>query len=140
MPAMTIGTTASTVAPARILPRMYYLCGFMAPLFVGAGPRVRVEVDDSGPTKHHKGGKVHYLEWPNDDPVISARVLNRTLLQRQHLLHRATITPLAMTEHLVGLQAQEVLPPYLSLFSRLRDFDPSSLSALLEDRTAVRVL
>lgn len=47
---------------------------------------------------------------------------------------------LDMVEHLVGLQAQDVLPPYLSLWSRLRDFDPAELSTALEGRTAVRVL
>jgi Winged helix DNA-binding domain len=72
--------------------------------------------------------------------VLSARALNRTLLQRQHLLERTSLTPLEMTEHLLGLQAQEPLPPYLSLWSRLRDFDPERLSQALEDRAAVRLL
>jgi hypothetical protein len=72
--------------------------------------------------------------------VLTARVLNRTLLQRQHLLERTSMSPLAMTEHLVGLQAQEPLPPYLSLWSRIVDFDPLSLSRTLEERTAVRLL
>src|SRR5919112_201215 len=48
--------------------------------------------------------------------------------------------PLAMTEHLLGLQAQEPLPPYLSLWSRLRNFDPLTVSEALMTRTAVRVL
>jgi len=72
--------------------------------------------------------------------VVTARVLNRTLLQRQHLLERTHMSPLEMTEHLVGLQAQEPLPPYLSLSSRIADFDPLSLSRSLEERTAVRLL
>jgi hypothetical protein len=72
--------------------------------------------------------------------VLSARALNRTLLQRQHLLERTCLTPLEMTDHLLGLQAQEPLPPYLSLWSRLRDFDPERLSQALEDRSAVRLL
>lgn len=72
--------------------------------------------------------------------MLSARALNRTLLQRQHLLERISLTPLEMTEHLLGLQAQEPLPPYLSLWSRLRDFDPERLSQALEDRSAVRLL
>jgi hypothetical protein len=76
---------------------------------------------------------------PSGD-VLSARALNRTLLQRQHLLERTSMTALEMTEHLVGLQAQEPLPPYLSLWSRIRDFDPESVSRALEDRTAVRLL
>ena len=72
--------------------------------------------------------------------VLSARALNRTLLQRQHLLERTSMGALEMTEHLLGLQAQEPLPPYLSLWSRIRDFDPEPLSQALEDRTAVRLL
>ncbi|MGH3509349.1 MAG: winged helix DNA-binding domain-containing protein, partial [Nocardioidaceae bacterium] len=67
--------------------------------------------------------------------VVSKRVLNRTLLARQHLLARATMTPLAMVEYLLGLQAQEPLPPYLSLAARLEGFDPWELSATLERRT-----
>jgi hypothetical protein len=73
-------------------------------------------------------------------PVLSDRVLNRTLLQRQHLLERARIAPLAMVEHLLGLQAQDVLPPYLSLAARLADPDPHTLSDALDDRRAVRLL
>ncbi|MFL6133249.1 MAG: winged helix DNA-binding domain-containing protein [Nocardioidaceae bacterium] len=72
--------------------------------------------------------------------VLSARALNRTLLQRQHLLERTSMGALEMTEHLMGLQAQEPLPPYLSLWSRIRDFDAEPLSQALEDRTAVRLL
>jgi hypothetical protein len=72
--------------------------------------------------------------------VLTERALNRTLLQRQHLLERSDLAPLAMVEHLLGLQAQDVLPPYLSLFARLRDFAPTTLSDALESREAVRLL
>jgi Winged helix DNA-binding domain len=72
--------------------------------------------------------------------TLSARVLNRSLLQRQHLLARVRMPALAMTEHLLGLQAQDPLPPYLSLWSRLDGFDPEEISQALTDRTAVRVL
>jgi hypothetical protein len=37
--------------------------------------------------------------------------LNRTVLHRQHLLERVDMTPVAMTRHLIGLQAQDNLPP-----------------------------
>lgn len=47
---------------------------------------------------------------------------------------------LQMVEHLVGLQAQENLPPYLSLAARLEDFDPHELSDALECKDAVRLL
>jgi hypothetical protein len=72
--------------------------------------------------------------------MLSERTLNRTLLQRQHLLERVPMPALDMVEHLIGLQAQDVLPPYLSLWSRVSDFDPVEISDALEDRRAVRVL
>jgi len=72
--------------------------------------------------------------------ALSTRDLNRTLLLRQHLLERSALSPLAMVEHLIGLQAQENLPPYLSLAARIRDFDPQTLSTALEHKEAVRLL
>jgi hypothetical protein len=71
---------------------------------------------------------------------LSRQVLNRTLLHRQHLLERVDATPYAMTEHLVGLQAQDNLPPYLSLAARLTRFDPYDVTRGLEDKTLVRLL
>jgi hypothetical protein len=43
-----------------------------------------------------------------------------------------------MVGHLLGLQAQDNLPPYLSLAARIDDFSPTDLSDLIEDRTLVR--
>lgn len=71
---------------------------------------------------------------------FSKQRLNRTLLLRQHLLERVDQTPAAMVEHLIGLQAQESLPPYLSLAARLTDVDPWAVSGAIEDRSLVRVL
>jgi len=71
---------------------------------------------------------------------LTRQRLNRTLLQRQHLLDRVTMTPEEMIRHLVGLQAQENLPPYLSLAARLTSVDPHQVSALLEQRRLVRLL
>jgi hypothetical protein len=72
--------------------------------------------------------------------VLSLRDLNRTLLLRQHLLERTTMPALEMVCHLIGLQAQDNLPPYLSLAARIRDFDPLELSDALERGEAVRLL
>jgi hypothetical protein len=72
--------------------------------------------------------------------VLSLRDLNRTLLRRQHLLERTRLTALAMVEHLIGLQAQDNLPPYLSLAARIEGFDPHELSDALESKAAVRFL
>lgn len=71
---------------------------------------------------------------------LTHRRLNRTLLRRQHLLERADIGPHALVEHLLGLQAQESLSPYLSLHARLASFDPYAVSRALEDRSLVRLL
>ncbi len=72
--------------------------------------------------------------------MLSLRDLNRTLLARQHLLERAAVPALDMVEHLVGLQAQDNLPPYLSLAARIADFDPSDLSDAIGSGAAVRLL
>ena len=71
---------------------------------------------------------------------LSRKRLNRTLLLRQHLLERVDCTPAEMVGHLVGLQAQESMPPYLSLAARLTDLDPRVVSTALESRELARVL
>lgn len=68
------------------------------------------------------------------------RQLNRTLWLRQHLASPSTLTAEQMVEHLIGLQAQENLPPYLSLSARIKDFDPLELSDAIADRRIVRFL
>lgn len=70
---------------------------------------------------------------------LSNRTLNRTLLARQHLLERSTLTTAQMCDHLVGLQAQDVPPPFVALWSRIRDFGPETVTAGLEDRSLVRI-
>lgn len=71
--------------------------------------------------------------------TLSPRALNRALLARQMLLERAELEPLVVVEHLVGMQAQVPTDPYFGLWSRLSDFDPQALSALIANRTAVRM-
>jgi hypothetical protein len=71
--------------------------------------------------------------------ILSTRALNRALLDRQSLLRRSAVTPLAMIERLVGLQAQAPFPPYFELWSRLTDFRPDQLSDLIRDRHVVRI-
>ena len=70
---------------------------------------------------------------------LSNRVLNRTLLARQHLLQRSNLSLPQLCEHLVGLQAQDVPPPFIGSWSRIADFDPATLSQGLEDRSLVRI-
>jgi hypothetical protein len=72
--------------------------------------------------------------------TLSLRARNRALLARQLLLERAgDISVAGALEHLGGLQAQAIQPPYYALWSRLRDFDPHELGRMLIDRQAVRM-
>ena len=71
--------------------------------------------------------------------LLGRRALNRALLARQHLLGRVDRPVLDAVDHLVGLQAQATLPPYVGLWSRLADFDPHELGQLLTDRRTVRL-
>ncbi|MFF3645331.1 winged helix DNA-binding domain-containing protein [Streptomyces sp. NPDC002564] len=74
-------------------------------------------------------------------PVLGVRALNRATLDRQLLLRRsADLSVGDAVAHLVGLQAQNVKPPYHALAARLEDFDPAGLSALLESRDLVRMV
>ncbi len=69
---------------------------------------------------------------------LGQRALNRALLGRQHLLSRTTMPALDLIEHLVGVQAQAPLAPYVGLWNRLDGFKPNELAELLLSRRAVR--
>lgn len=71
--------------------------------------------------------------------TLGPRALNRALLARQLLLERASMSALDALTHLVGLQAQAPRPPYVGLWTRLTNFDPSELSDLIVERRAVRI-
>ncbi|WP_329232104.1 winged helix DNA-binding domain-containing protein [Streptomyces canus] len=73
-------------------------------------------------------------------PVLSPRALNRATLDRQLLLRRSGLSAKAAVGHLLGLQAQNVKPPYYALAARLDGFAPGQLSELMADREVVRIV
>ncbi|WP_369375352.1 winged helix DNA-binding domain-containing protein [Streptomyces sp. cg36] len=73
--------------------------------------------------------------------LLHPRDLNRATLARQLLLRRASgFAPGEAVAWLVGLQGQNVKPPYFALWSRLEGFRPQALSALIEARELVRIV
>ncbi|GGN91664.1 hypothetical protein GCM10011579_088770 [Streptomyces albiflavescens] len=72
--------------------------------------------------------------------VLGTRALNRATLDRQLLLRRSPLSAKAAVEHLLGLQAQNVKPPYYALAARLDGFTPQALSQLMADREVVRIV
>ncbi|WKV71106.1 winged helix DNA-binding domain-containing protein [Streptomyces sp. PCS3-D2] len=73
-------------------------------------------------------------------PVLDTRALNRATLARQLLLSRAELSARDAVTHLLGLQAQNVRPPYFQLHARLARFEPAELAGLMESREVVRMV
>ncbi|WP_078893045.1 winged helix DNA-binding domain-containing protein [Streptomyces sp. NRRL F-2580] len=73
-------------------------------------------------------------------PVLGTRALNRATLARQLLLSRAEMSAEGAVTHLLGLQAQNVKPPYFQLHARLAGFRPAELAGLMESREVVRMV
>jgi hypothetical protein len=72
------------------------------------------------------------------DGEISLRALNRTLLDRQFLLERVSLSTLSVVKRLVALQAQEPNWPYVGLWARVANFRVDELMWLLISRQVVR--
>lgn len=70
--------------------------------------------------------------------TLDDRTLNRALLARQMLLARQDVPLAKAIERLDGLQAQEARPPFIALWSRLKDFRREDLLKALHDRTVVK--
>ncbi|MFL5894424.1 MAG: winged helix DNA-binding domain-containing protein [Thermoleophilaceae bacterium] len=70
--------------------------------------------------------------------VLTVRELNRATLARQLLLERRPLTAADAIERLAGLQAQAAAPPFVGLWTRLRDFDADELRRLIGAKKVVR--
>ena len=73
-----------------------------------------------------------------NEPILSARQLNRAMLERQLLLERSTLPLTAALEQVGGLQTQYAPSGYIGLWSRLRTFRRESLTEALEERRAIQ--
>ncbi len=73
-------------------------------------------------------------------PGLGTRALNRATLARQSLLTRTAMSAEAAVAHLVGLQAQNVKPPYHALAARLDGFIPEDLSTAMAERRVARLV
>ena len=71
-------------------------------------------------------------------PTLSARQINRSVLDRQLLLTRADLDIPAALQHTGGMQTQYAPSGYVGLWSRLSDFQRDALTRALEDRSVVQ--
>lgn len=69
---------------------------------------------------------------------ITARGLNRSTLGRQMLLRRESLGVLDAMRRLVAVQAQAAPSPYVALWNRIVDFDPTELDTAFADRKVVK--
>lgn len=70
--------------------------------------------------------------------VLTKRELNRALLARQLLLERQPLAAAEAIGRVAGLQAQASVPPFVGLWTRLRDFKESELQELIDDGRVLR--
>ena len=70
--------------------------------------------------------------------VLTLRELNRATLARQLLLERKRLSPKAVIERLVGMQAQWPPAPYLGIWTRTTSFRRQSLERELASAAVVK--
>jgi hypothetical protein len=70
--------------------------------------------------------------------VLTRRELNRALLARQLLLERARLPVVRALERTAGLQAQDLVAPFIGLWTRIDGFERDHLKRELARRTAIR--
>jgi hypothetical protein len=70
--------------------------------------------------------------------VLTQRILNRALLERQLLMDRASLPVPEAIEQVGGLQTQYAPSGYVGLWTRLAGFERDSLTSALEDRRVIQ--
>jgi len=70
--------------------------------------------------------------------VLTLRELNRATLARQLLLRRKRLSPRAVIEHLVGMQAQWPSAPYVGIWTRTTSFRREALERELASGAVVK--
>jgi hypothetical protein len=70
--------------------------------------------------------------------VLTKRELNRATLARQLLLERKKLSPTAVIERLVGMQAQWPAAPYIGIWTRTTSFEPEALERELASGAVVK--
>jgi Winged helix DNA-binding domain len=70
--------------------------------------------------------------------VLTLRELNRATLARQLLLRRKRLSPTAVIERLVGMQAQAPQAPYVGIWTRTTSFRREALERELESGGVVK--
>ena len=70
--------------------------------------------------------------------MLTLRELNRATLARQLLLERKRLSPTAVIERLVGIQAQWPSAPYVGIWTRATSFRRESLERLLASGAVVK--
>jgi len=70
--------------------------------------------------------------------VLTLRELNRATLARQLLLERKRLSPTAVIERLVGVQAQWPSAPYVGIWTRTTSFKREALERLLASGAVVK--
>jgi len=70
--------------------------------------------------------------------VLTRRGLNRATLARQHLLARTGDDVATVVGHLVGLQAQAAMAPFVGLWTRIKDLTRDDVAAPIGSREIVK--
>jgi hypothetical protein len=70
--------------------------------------------------------------------VLTRRELNRAMLARQLLLERKRLSPRAVIERLVGMQAQSPQAPYVGIWTRATSFRRKALERELADGAVLK--